>query len=289
MKDLKKEQIKALVLGVVSIVVGLLFCIFRIEMFGMVETLVCFGLLGFGVIEIIIYCVVNTDSRSPIILVRGAIATFFALLIIFVNAVLVVALALIIVLSGVVYIRSAIQDKKDKVSNWALGLVLGVALIVAGVVSAVLYNTSIAKDIVMPILGLTFIADGIIRLIFVFVLHKEIRLIIEKVEQDQTVTDVENKSDLDDKTISDDSSVEKVEKNVNRKDVNQKDIIETDENKNKTNKTQKDSKKDKKSKIENQSVQKDDEETLTEGFIGESEETEKVDEIDDTDDTEGFV
>lgn len=227
MKNLNKEQIKAIVLASISVVLGVLFCIFRVEMLGALETIACMALLMYGVVEVVIYCVVNTENRDFITLLKGALATALALLIIFVGAVFVVILGLIIVFSGVVYIVSAVKDKKEKVSGWLLGFIIGLLLVLSGLAVAILYNTKIAANIVMTIFGITLLFDGVVRLIYVFLAHKTLHMFVSKDESEEvketeeSVQNVEN-SDVIEPEASDtkeenDNKEEKIEKKIKDK------------------------------------------------------------------------
>lgn len=268
MNNLTKEQIKALIMALVSLICGVLFCVLRVEMLGALETIACMALLLYGVIEVVIYCVVSTDSRDASTLLKGAVSTGFALLIIFVGAVFVVVLGLIIVLSGVVYIRSSIFDKKKNESGWLLAFIIGVLLVCSGLTVAVLYNTKLAREIVMMIFGITLIFDGVVRLVYVFLAHKSLYLDFSKINVKEETLNTEN---------ADEQPVE------SEKDDN----IEVDFT---VTKVENDNKKEKKKKIKEKHDKKIKKESKNEGgFDDFDSETKFDDDSDDADDTEGFV
>lgn len=210
MDKLKKEQIKAIVIASICIVLGILFCIMPVKILGIVETIVCVALLLYGVVSIVIYCLAMTETRDPTRLFLGAAATALAVLIIFVKYFFIISLGLIIVLSGVIYLKSAVDDKKKAEKNWWIGLIVGIFLIVAGVLVAVLCWTTIAASIVMRIFGVTLILDGVIRLIYVFAIRKEISKLFRKNEKGQLEL---NEKALEEKEKQDAEKVQKIEKN----------------------------------------------------------------------------
>lgn len=183
MKGLKKEQIKAIVLSSICIIFGMLFCILPSKMMTAIEVVVCATCFVYGVVNLLIYCLVNSESRELAKLLKGTLAIGVAILLMFVGAVFVFCLGLIIVLSGVLYIVSSIKDRKNGDKKWWLGLIIGIALSIAGLSVAILFNTKLAQNIVMVIFGITLIADGVIRLLYVFVAHKELHAILSKIQE----------------------------------------------------------------------------------------------------------
>lgn len=183
MNELKKEQIKAIILSSIFIIFGVLFCAMPTKMMTTIETVVCVALIVYGVVNIFVYCLVNSESKEISRLLKGALATGIAILLMFVGAIFVFCLGLIVVLSGVVYIVSAVKDKKANDKKWWTGLVVGIALSVAGLAISILFNTKIAQNIVMVVFGITLIADGIIRLIYIFVAHRELHSILSRMKE----------------------------------------------------------------------------------------------------------
>ena len=262
MKNLNKEQIKAIVLASISIVLGVLFCIFRLEMLGALETIACMALLIYGVIEVVIYCVVNTENREFITLLKGALATALALLIIFVGAVFVVILGLIIVFSGAIYIVSAVKDKKEKISGWLFGFVIGVFLVLSGLAVAILYNTKIAANIVMTIFGITLLFDGIVRLIYVFLAHKTLYMFVSK-DEGEEIKEVEaNVQNIENSDVIEHENIVTKEEKDNRKEKTEK---KKKEKKLKPEKAEEIVEEDKNIEEENESVEDDDD--GVEGFV----------------------
>ena len=176
MNDIKKEQLKAIIISSVMLVLGVLFIALKDEMLGMLQTVVCFALLAFGIIEIVIYCFLNTEDRDYSKLVIGALATALALLLIFVGILFVIILGLVVAVSGVMFIKSSIDDKKEGDKQWWIGLIIGILFLILGVAVAILYNIDVLKNIIMIIFGATLIFEGIMGFVFVFILHKVIRL-----------------------------------------------------------------------------------------------------------------
>lgn len=258
MNELKKEQIKAIVWSSIFIIFGVLFCAMPSKMMTAIETIVCVSLIVYGVVNIFVYCLVNSESKEIARLLKGAVATGIAILLMFVNAVFVFCLGLVVVISGVIYIVSAVKDKKAEDKKWWTGLVIGIVLSVVGLAISILFNTKITQNIVMVIFGITLIADGVVRLIYIFVAHREIHSILTQLKNEET--------------IEPEYSVQPAKEEKVQNDVkNEEKIVEKIE---------------KKTKKEEKKAEKP-----VEGFGSEEESSEKETQEteEDDDDTEGFV
>lgn len=221
MNELTKEQIKSLIISSVLVCLGILFVVLRSGMLGVIETIVCFALLGFGVIEIMIYCFLNTENRDYSKLIIGAVATVLALLLIFVGVLFVIILGVVVAISGALYIKRAIQDKKAGVKNWWGSLIIGIIVFALGLSVAILYNLKSLKDLIMILFGITLIFEGISGLVFTFVLHKELKLFAksvktnavsenqERIEPEYTIID-----NAEEKTQKSEKNTEKSLKNI---------------------------------------------------------------------------
>ena len=199
MNDIRKEQLKAIIISSVALVLGVLFIVLKEEMLGMLQTVVCFALLAFGIIEIVIYCFLNTEDRDYSKLIIGAVATVLALLLIFVGILFVIILGLIVAVSGVMFIKSSIDDKKEGDKQWWISLIIGVLFLILGVSVAILYNIEVLKNIIMIIFGATLIFEGIMGFVFVFILHKVIRLNFGKKEKsadEESAEDAETEEEM---------------------------------------------------------------------------------------------
>lgn len=191
MDELKKEQIRTIVFASVCVVLGLLFCIIPLQTLSVIETIICFVLLIYGVICILAYCLANTDLKDAWLLIRGCISTALGLLLIFIGALFVILLGVFVVLIGAIYIKSSIDDKKKNDSTWWIGLVIGIVLAVLGAVVAILCNTNLAKNIVMVIFGVTLVLTGLVRIVYLFLLHKELHSIIPSKQEESDESEKE--------------------------------------------------------------------------------------------------
>ena len=210
MDKLKKEQIKAITIASICIILGILFCVIPVKTLGILEIFACVALLIYGVILVLIYCFNSTEGREPLKLFLGAVATAIAMLIIFVRYFFIISLGLIVVLSGVIYVKSAVDEKKKAEKNWWIGLIIGIFLIVAGALVAILCWTTIAANIVMRIFGVTLIIDAIIRLVYIFAIKKEISKLFRKNEKGKLEL---NEKVLEEKEKQDAEKMQKIEKN----------------------------------------------------------------------------
>ena len=78
-------------------------------------------------------------------------------------------------------------EKKKAEKNWWVGLIIGIFLAIAGVLVDILCWTPIATSIVMRIFGVTIALDGVIRLVYVFAIRKEISKLFVKNEKGEIV------------------------------------------------------------------------------------------------------
>lgn len=213
MEDIRKEQLKAIIISSIATVLGVLFIVLKAEMIGMLQTIACFALLAFGIIEIVIYCFLNTEDRDYSKLIIGAIATALALLLIFVNILFIIILGLIVAFSGIVFIKSSIADKKECDKQWWISLLIGILFLILGIAVAVLYNFEVLKNIIMIIFGATLIIEGIMGFVFVFILHKVIRLNFGKKEKSANQeSEVETESEEEKETEPQEVQKEKTQK-----------------------------------------------------------------------------
>ncbi len=220
MGEIKKEQLKAIIISLIAVVLGVLFIVLKSEMLGALQTVVCFALLIYGIIEILIYCFLNTENRDYSKLIFGAIATVLALLLIFVNILFVIILGIIVAVSGVAFIKSAVDDKKAGDKQWWITLIIGILFLVLGVSVAILYNIDVLKNIIMIIFGATLIFEGVMGFVFVFILHKVISLNFvkkektdeESEEDSQENTDAENQIQLNTREEKSQKEIKNIEK-----------------------------------------------------------------------------
>ena len=185
MDDIRKEQLKAVIISSVALVLGVLFIVLKEEMIGVLQTIVCFALLIYGIIQIMIYCFLNTENKDYSKLIFGTIATVVAVLLIFFGILFIILLGLIVAFSGIVFIKSAVDDKKEGDKQWWISLIIGILFLTLGVAVAILYNIEVLKNIIMIIFGATLIFEGVMGFVFVFILHKVIRLNFAKKENDE--------------------------------------------------------------------------------------------------------
>ena len=215
MNEIKKEQLKAIIISSVALVLGILFIVLKDEMIGMLQTIACFTLLVFGIIQIMVYCFLNTENKDYSKLIIGAVSTLLAVLLIFVNILFVIILGIIVAISGIVFIKSAIDDKKSGDKQWWITLAVGILFLILGISVAILYNIDVLKSIIMIIFGITLIIEGIMGFVFVFILHKVIRLNFLKKDTEESKEDefVKENNEIEGKEEKSQKSIENAQKN----------------------------------------------------------------------------
>lgn len=234
MNTLKKEQILAIAISSICIVFGILFCAIPLQTLSFIETIACVILLVYGIVCLLAYCLKNTEVREWSLFLKGAISTAVGLLVMFIGALFVICLGLVVALSGAVYIKTAVDEKKEGDKSWWVSLIIGVAFALVGLSVAILYNTALAKNAIMIVFGIGLILDGVVRLIYTFVIHKQLRSLLTKNDSNVVEAEFEVKSaesQEEQKTQNNKENIQKIEEKqekIQKNDKNNDKDAETD-------------------------------------------------------------
>lgn len=190
---IERKRIELIVVSALYIVLGILFCVLPTQMLDILETVISIGCLVYGGFFLFVYCFTPDIFRDYGTLIKAVVAIIFGLLVIFVRSFFVMAVGVVIILTGVKNILSAKAFKLASDKKWWTDLVSGIALIVIGVTLIVLCNTKLATNAVMIYMGLSLIVNGLINFAFMFLIHKKVKDVKETIEKTENFTDYEVK------------------------------------------------------------------------------------------------
>ena len=193
---IERKRIELIVVSALYIVLGILFCVLPNQMLEILETIICIGCMVYGVFFMFVYVVTPDVFKDYGTILKAIIAIAFGLLLIFVKSFFVMAVGVVIILSGVKDIFSSKAYKLLGDKKWWTDLVAGIVYIAAGVTLIVLCNTNVATKAVMIYMGLSLIVNGLVNYAFMFLIHrrvKQVKEVIQETEKTNNFTDYEVK------------------------------------------------------------------------------------------------
>ena len=173
LKKLAQNRIVSYVIASVCIALGVCFCVVSETMLSFFETAICFALIIYGAFNLVVYCLVDSDSKQRSAVLKGIIAIFVGLLIIFVRAFFMIAIGIIIGGLAVLRIIRAVKMKELKMKNWIYLLVVSVVLLAANITLIVLSICAISKITLMIIVGAILCVQGTYDLTMLIVEDKK--------------------------------------------------------------------------------------------------------------------
>lgn len=193
---IERKRIELIVVSALYIVLGILFCVLPNQMLEILETIICIGCMVYGVFFMFVYVVTPDVFKDYGTILKAIIAIAFGLLLIFVKSFFVMAVGVVIILSGVKDIFSSKAYKLLGDKKWWTDLVAGIVYIAAGITLIVLCNTNVATKAVMIYMGLSLIVNGLVNYAFMFLIHrrvKQVKEVIQETEKTNNFTDYEVK------------------------------------------------------------------------------------------------
>lgn len=193
---IERKRIELIVVSALYIVLGILFCVLPNQMLEILETIICIGCMVYGIFFMFVYVVTPDVFKDYGTILKAIIAIAFGLLLIFVKSFFVMAVGVVIILSGVKDIFSSKAYKLLGDKKWWTDLVAGIVYIAAGVTLIVLCNTNVATKAVMIYMGLSLIVNGLVNYAFMFLIHrrvKQVKEVIQEAEKTNNFTDYEVK------------------------------------------------------------------------------------------------
>lgn len=198
MNILKKEKTRVVITSVLMIVLGILFCALPEQSLSTLETIVAAVLIFVGIIYIIGFCFAPDFSREASLLIVGLLATALGIMVIFVPSSLVLGIGLFAGFSGLRRIGFSIDSKYMGDRNWWIDLAYGLFVFVLGVLLIIFRCTSIAVNAVMIYMGVSLLIEGIMNLVLVFALKREVtkfKRLLKKATEDDEYPKVDGESD----------------------------------------------------------------------------------------------
>lgn len=140
-RTMDKKQLITFGSSILFVVFGILFCVLSQTMLGFIETAICLALIVYGAFFLLVYCLIDSDTRETKSVIKGVGAIAIGLLIIFIPAFFMSAIGAIIAGYNALLIARAKNMKESKMEGWKSVLissitftVLGVGLIVIAIV-----------------------------------------------------------------------------------------------------------------------------------------------------------
>ena len=159
-RTMDKKQLITLALSVVFVVFGILFCVISQTMLGFIETAVCLALVIYGVFYLLVYCLIDSDTRQTKSVMNGVASLGVGLLIIFLPAFFMIAIGSVIALWHVLMIVRATKMKNASMAGWKPLMISAISFVVLGVGLIVLASVSMIDLVLMIYLGVTLLAIG---------------------------------------------------------------------------------------------------------------------------------
>ena len=187
LKLLKNKSFQLLVVSIVCVIFGILFCILTETMLDFLQTVLCFVALVYGGFHLVSYCLISYEDKQLDNLIHGIIPFAIGMLLMFVPSFFIIAVGVIVFALGIFRLIGAIRKKEE---GWIVDLVFSIFFIIVGVVLVVLCNTNIGKHIVMIYLGVTLILEGVTNFVILY-LTKKLNF-KEELEKEKTKTETTN-------------------------------------------------------------------------------------------------
>ena len=172
LKTLTKNRIFSYIVATVCLCFGICFCVVSETMLSIFETAICFVLIGYGAFNLVVYCLVDSDSKQRTAVFKGVFAVLVGLLIIFVKAFFMIAIGFIIGAISVLRIIRASKMKELKMKNWLPLLIISILLLTASIVLIVLSICAISKITLMILVGVVLCVQGLYDLTMLIVEDK---------------------------------------------------------------------------------------------------------------------
>lgn len=205
MNIFQKGKLQVIISAVVMIILGILFCALPEKSLNTLEVVVAGTLIFIGMINIFAFCFAPDFSRESGILLIGIIGIGLGVLVIFVPNSLVLALGIYTAFSGIKRVLYSIDLKTFGERNWWIDLSVGLFAFVLGVLLIVLRGTSLANNAVMIFMGVSLLLEGVLDLVMLFVLKREVAKFKKIFNSDMVEIEKTEKSDIED---SGDSNLE---------------------------------------------------------------------------------
>lgn len=159
---MNSEKTNLLVKNIIIMVFGLLFCVLKGRAISVMETIISSVMIVYGGFCLLIYLFSMSMISRPAFAGEGVVLFVTGLLLEFFPSFFVFAIALLILFAGLREILLAVSKKKIGAGKWIFELIIGIVFAAFGGFLLIMYNTSIASNIISVILGVLLILYGAI-------------------------------------------------------------------------------------------------------------------------------
>lgn len=172
-RTMDKKQLITFGSSILFVVFGILFCVLSQTMLGFIETVICLALIVYGAFFLLVYCLIDSDTRETKSVIKGVGAIAIGLLIIFIPAFFMSAIGAIIAGYNALLIARAKNMKESKMEGWKSVLVSSITFTVLGVGLIVIAIVKVPSLALMIYLGVTLILQGGYNLVKMYVADKK--------------------------------------------------------------------------------------------------------------------
>ena len=170
----KNKLVIHTIVASLCLIVGILFCVIPTQTLGAIQTISMIAFLAIGFIATIIYCLAPEGYHNMKWLGLGVVFIGLGLLLVYVSAAFVIALALLLILSGAINLYNGIKKYKvSKQKDLWFEMIFGAVVAILGLTALVLSSTKLAESIVMIVFGVLLILKGVFDIVLLFALKKE--------------------------------------------------------------------------------------------------------------------
>ena len=117
-KTMDKKQLTTFGLSILFVVFGILFCVLSQTMLGFIETVICLALIVYGAFYLLVYCLIDSDTRQTKSVVKGVASLGIGLLIVFLPAFFMIAIGVVIAGYHSLLIVRAVKMKNVNMQGW---------------------------------------------------------------------------------------------------------------------------------------------------------------------------
>lgn len=172
-RTMDKKQLITFGSSILFVVFGILFCVLSQTMLGFIETAICLALIVYGAFFLLVYCLIDSDTRETKSVIKGVGAIAIGLLIIFIPAFFMSAIGAIIAGYNALLIARAKNMKESKMEGWKSVLISSITFTVLGVGLIVIAIVKVPSLVLMIYLGVTLILQGGYNLVKMYVADKK--------------------------------------------------------------------------------------------------------------------
>ena len=210
-KTMDKKQLTTFGLSILFVVFGILFCVLSQTMLGFIETVICLALIVYGAFYLLVYCLIDSDSRETSSVIKGVGAIALGLLIIFVPAFFMSAIGAIIAGFNALLIVRAKNMKESKMEGWKSVMASSITFVVLGVGLIVLAIVKVPNIVLMIVLGVTLISQGAYNLAKMYIEDKKKNKIVFAEGDTTNIKTADNQSDAIEVEADDLQPIEDIE------------------------------------------------------------------------------